>query len=105
MSLKDIAIQDDLELLLDCLPPRVVKPLHATDSLNSLLEVILDIGRPPEARFYNSELILDPKEVTQEDLDYVTTRVSEFGSDNRSGIERTLHRISAIRNRKAYILD
>ena len=104
MSLKDNEIQDDLELLLHCLPPRVVKPLHATDNLSSLLEIILDVGRPPEARFYDSELLLDPAEVTQEDLDYVTTRVSEFGSDNRSGIERTLHRISAIRNRKGRIL-
>ena len=104
MTLRDVEIQDDLQLFLDCLPPRVIKPLQDTEKLNSLLEVILDVGRPPEARFYDGELILDPTEVTQNDLDFVTTRVSEFGSDNRSGIERTLHRISAIRNRKGLIL-
>jgi stage III sporulation protein SpoIIIAA len=63
-----------------------------------------DLGRPPEARFLNREVILDQREVTDEDIEYVITRIGSFGDDNRAGIERTLHRISAIRNRKGRIV-
>ncbi len=97
-------IQDDLDLLLQCLPSRVVGPLRDMTDLSDLLEVVLDLARPPEARFPHGDVILDTDEVTPADLDYVTSRIGEFGDDNRSGIERTLHRISAIRNRKGRIL-
>ena len=101
---RDREIQDDLELLLACLPPRVVEPLRRRGDLSEFLEVVLDLARPPEARFPNADLILDPQPVTEEDLEYVVNGVGEFGDDNRAGIERTLHRISAIRNRKGKIL-
>ncbi len=97
-------VQDDLELLLQCLPPRIVGPLRNEADLSELLEVVLDLARPPEARFPHGDLILDIDEVSPADLDYVISRIGEFGDDNRSGIERTLHRISAIRNRKGRIL-
>ena len=97
-------IQDDLGLLLDCLPHRVVAPLQELGDLNELLEVVLDLARPPEARFPNGDLIIGSQEVSQLDLDHVIARIGQFGDDNRSGIERTLHRISAIRNRKGRIL-
>ena len=97
-------VQDDLDLLLHCLPSRVVGPLRDMTDLSDLLEVVLDLARPPEARFPHGDVILDTDEVTPADLDYVTSRIGEFGDDNRSGIERTLHRISAIRNRKGRIL-
>ncbi len=64
----------------------------------------MDLGRPPEARFPHREVILSPGEVSREDIDYVTSRLGSFGDDNRAGIERTLHRISAIRNRKGRII-
>ena len=104
MAIMEKKIQDDLDLLLVCLPPRVVAPLKERGNLSDLLEVVLDLARPPEARFPDGDLVLDPQEVTQEDLDYVIDRIGQFGDDNRSGIERTLHRISAIRNRKGRIL-
>jgi len=66
--------------------------------------VVLDLGRPPEARFLNREVILDQREVSDEDIEYVISRIGSFGDDNRAGIERTLHRISAIRNRKGRIV-
>ncbi|GAI21524.1 unnamed protein product, partial [marine sediment metagenome] len=69
-----------------------------------LLEVVLDLGRSSEARFPQREVVLSPKEVDEQDIDYVASRVSSFGDDNRAGIERTLHRISAIRNRKGRII-
>ncbi len=93
---------DDLDALLDILPPHIRQPLCQQEDLSELLEVVMDLGRPPEARFPHREVILYPREVTEEDIDYVTARISDFGDDNRAGIERTLHRISAIRNRKGH---
>ena len=69
-----------------------------------LLEVVLDLGRQPEARFSGHEIFLSDEEVTPEDLEYVVSRIGSFGDDNRAGIPRTLHRISAIRNRRANIV-
>ncbi|MFO8143789.1 MAG: AAA family ATPase [Dehalococcoidales bacterium] len=97
-------ITDDLEALLDILPPYVRQPLCEQTDNYELLEVILDLGRPAEARFSNREVILNPKDIDEADLDYVISRVGSFGDDNRAGIERTLHRISAIRNRKRRIV-
>jgi stage III sporulation protein SpoIIIAA len=97
-------ITDDLEALVDILPPQIRQPLHRQKDISELLEVVLDLGRPPEARFPHREMVLNPKEVDEDDIDYVASRVSSFGDDNRAGIERTLHRISAIRNRKGRII-
>jgi len=98
-------IDSDLDLLLQCLPADTLSPLvEQTNSLDDLLEIILDVGRPPEARFPGFDMILSEKEITERDLNHVIERVGEFGDDNRAGIERTLHRISAIRNRKGRVL-
>ncbi|MFC1913399.1 R3H domain-containing nucleic acid-binding protein [Chloroflexota bacterium] len=97
-------ITDDLDALLDILPSHILQPLRQRSDNSELLEVILDLGRPPEARFPRWEVVLNPKEVDAEDIDYIVSRVSSFGDDNRAGIERTLHRISAIRNRKERIV-
>jgi stage III sporulation protein SpoIIIAA len=97
-------ITDDLDALVDILPPHIRQPLRRQKDVRELLEVVLDLGRPPEARFPRREMVLNPKEVNEEDIDYVASRVSSFGDDNRAGIERTLHRISAIRNRKGRIV-
>jgi stage III sporulation protein SpoIIIAA len=97
-------ITDDLDALTEILPPHIHQPLCQQKDISELLEVVLDLGRPPEARFPQQEVVLNPKEVDQEDIDYVASRVSSFGDDNRAGIERTLHRISAIRNRKGRII-
>jgi len=97
-------ITDDLDALLDILPPRVRQPLRQQKDHSELLEVVLDLGRPPEARFPQREVVLNPQEVDEPDIDYVASRISSFGDDNRAGIERTLHRISAIRNRKGRIV-
>ncbi len=98
------AVADDLNLLLDTLPPHVTKLLKQEPDIASLLEIVMDLGRLPAARFLNRELLLDTQEVTQEDLAYVIGRIGEFGQDNRAGIERTLHRISGMRNRKGKVV-
>ena len=95
---------DDLDALLDVLPPHIHKPLRQQEDISDLLEVVLDLGRPSDARFLNREIIISPQEISQEDIDYVTSNIGSFGGDNRAGIERTLHRISAIRNRKGDIV-
>ncbi len=97
-------ITDDLDALLNVLPPHIRQPLLTQPDISELIEVVLDLGRLPEARFPSREVTLSSKEVTQDEIDYVTSRVSSFGDDNRAGIERTLHRISAIRNRKGRIV-
>jgi stage III sporulation protein SpoIIIAA len=97
-------ITDDLDALLDILPPHIRQPLCEQKDLSELLEVVLDLGRPPEARFPSREPTLNQKEVGEADIDYVVSRIGDFGDDNRAGIERTLHRISAIRNRKGRIV-
>ena len=97
-------IVDDLHALLDALPLQVLRPLQQREDLNELIEVVLDLGRPPEARFPNLEVLLDSREVKEEDLQYVTQRIGAFGDDNRAGIERTLHRFSAMRNRRGKIV-
>ncbi len=97
-------VTDDLEALLEALPPHVAGPLTQREDKGELLEVVLDLGRLPEARFPTQEVVLSNQEVTQEDIDYVVSRIGAFGDDNRAGIERTLHRISAIRNRSGKII-
>ena len=97
-------ITDDLEAMLDILPSHIRQPLCKQKNLSELLEVVLDLGRPSEARFPENEVVLNPKEVDESDIDYVVARIGSFGDDNRAGIERTLHRISAIRNRKGRIV-
>jgi len=97
-------IIDDLSALLDILPPSISKPLYQRKDLNELLEVVMDLGRPPEARFFNYEIVLSTIEISPQDIDYVLSNISAFGDDNRAGIERTLHRISAIRNRQGRII-
>jgi len=97
-------VTDDLDALLDILPPHIRQPLSEQEDMSALLEVVLDLGRPAEARFPQREMVLDPKEVDERDIDHVVSRIGSFGDDNRAGIERTLHRISAIRNRKGRIV-
>ncbi|MFC2025410.1 R3H domain-containing nucleic acid-binding protein [Chloroflexota bacterium] len=97
-------ITDDLDALLDIFPPHIRQPLCQQEDISELLEVILDLGRPPEARFPQREIVLNPQEVNEQDIEYVASRVGSFGDDNRAGIERTLHRISAIRNRQGRIV-
>ncbi len=92
-------ITDNLGQLLEVLPPSIRQRLEIEASLQDLLEIIMDLGRIPEARFTEHVLELGAVPISKEDLNYVVSRVGSFGKDNRAGMERTLHRISAIRNR------
>ncbi len=103
----EYAITDDINDLLAVLPPHIAERIAAVGSqsdLGALVEIVMDLGRRPEARFQHDEIDLLDVDVTREDLSFVSDRIGNFGEDNRAGIERTLHRISAIRNRSGEIV-
>jgi stage III sporulation protein SpoIIIAA len=102
-SVTDV-VTDDLDQLLEVLPPHICDPLQALQERRELLEVVMDLGREPEARLPGREILLSTHSVREEDIEYVVQRIGAFGDDNRAGIERTLHRISAIRNREGRIV-
>ncbi len=98
-------ITDDLSALFAVLPPSIAQAVRNLDDSDNLLEVILDLGRLPTARFTSGEVVLrSDGEVTRAEIDHVVEGVGDFDEDNRAGIERTLHRISAIRNRRGHIV-
>jgi stage III sporulation protein SpoIIIAA len=99
-----LAAIDDLDVLLAALPPEIVTAIHALPDRLALIEVVMDLGRRPEARYPDSEVELLEREVAEADIQYVVDHIGSFGDDNRAGIERTLHRISAIRNRNGKIV-
>jgi stage III sporulation protein SpoIIIAA len=90
---------DDLELLLEVIPPAIRGGIERQGELGELIEVVLDLGRLPEARFPGRAADVGSAPVSRQDIEYVVERVGSFGKDNRAGIERTLHRVSALRNR------
>jgi stage III sporulation protein SpoIIIAA len=103
----ELASTDNLDVLLAVLPPRIsaaVAGAGERGGYDNLVEIVMDLGRIPEARFQSGEVPLTDREVDREDLAFVAERIGAFGGDNRAGIERTLHRISAIRNRSGEIV-
>jgi stage III sporulation protein SpoIIIAA len=94
---------DDLERLIENLPFFLQEQLNHHASRDQLIEIILDLGRRPEARFIKGPEYLSQKIISWQDIDYTTKRISKFSNENRAGIERTLHRISCIRNRQFLI--
>jgi stage III sporulation protein AA len=99
-----LRITDDLHILLDVLPEPIADAVRQADRSNELLEIVLDLGRRPEARFTDGEIELSESEVTQMEIDAVVSRIGDFDADNRAGLERTLHRISGIRNRRGHVV-
>ena len=97
-------ITDDLHALMAVIPPHIGEALNAANRTDDLLEVILDLGRVPTARYVDTEVVLSPDEISRADIDYLVTRIGDFDADNRAGMERTLHRISCIRNRRGQIV-
>ena len=99
VNAETVSSHSELVQLLDIFPLPIRQGLVRLPNLEALVEVVLDLGRPPEARFPDDFVFLSDTSVTYEDIAHVSSRLSPFGTDNRAGIEQTLHRISAIRNR------
>jgi stage III sporulation protein SpoIIIAA len=95
---------DDLDALMEALPVEIVDRVRAFANRADLLEIVMDLGRRPEARFTHAEELLLEREIAESDIAYVIDHIGAFGDDNRAGIERTLHRISAIRNRAGKVV-
>lgn len=102
--MNDVQFHSDLDRLIEILPPKVKR--HITyENMNDVIEIVMDIGRLPEARHSEGKIdCFGVEPITDEDISYITQRVQEFTSDNRSGIPGTLHRVSAIRNRQGKVV-
>jgi stage III sporulation protein SpoIIIAA len=98
-----MTVDDDLDKLIENLPFFLQENLNQHNCKNQLIEIVLDLGRRPEARFLSGPEYLSQKIISWQDIDYMTKRISKFSNENRAGIERTLHRISCIRNRQFLI--
>ena len=96
-------IDNDLEKLIKNLPIFIQEELKQFNIKDQLIEIILDAGRQPEARFINKTKFISRKVISWQDINYITKRINKFNNENRAGIEKTLHRISCIRNRQFLI--
>ena len=102
--MSNLQFQNDLDRLTDVLPEKVKKHINY-EKMEDVIEIVLDIGRTPEIRHACGKIeYLGSEFVTEDDINYITSRIQDFTSDNRSGIPGTLHRISAIRNRQGKII-
>lgn len=99
-----IQVTDNLEELLNILPPLLKERISNMEGLEDLIEIVVDLGREPEARFPNGGILLSNEPITIEDINYVVSKIGSFDGNNRAGIPKTLHRISCIRNRKGDII-
>ena len=98
-------VVDDMGAFLDALPSAIGDALRDTVPggyrLGELVEVVVDLGRRPEARYISGARYLSDQEATRDDIEQIINVLGRFGDDNRAGIERTLHRFSVIRDREA----
>jgi len=116
--MRELRITDDLDSLLSVLPSSISDAIRHIGRFNDLIEIVMDLGRLPESRYVSAEtggepdgsgrreesLVLRDTEVQRDDLNFILERIGRFDDDNRAGIARTLHRISAIRNRRGEVV-
>ena len=95
---------EDLRTLLTILPPSIAESVEATGNETALLEIVMDLGRVPTARYVDGERVLRQREVSHVEIEQVVDGIGDFDDDNRAGIARTLHRISGIRNRRGQVV-
>jgi stage III sporulation protein SpoIIIAA len=94
----------EIHLLIEVLPPRLRERVRDLDRLADMVEIVMDLGRRPEVRYFDAAALFPEFETGDDDLQHIIDRIGEIGDDNRAGIARTLHRISAIRNRKGRVV-
>ena len=101
---QNLQARQDLEKLMTILPERICEQITAVGREHELLEVVMDYGRFPSARYVDGEKTFEGSEITREEIDNVVDKIGNFDDDNRAGIARTLHRISGIRNRRGNVV-
>lgn len=102
--MSSLQFHNDLDCLAEVLPDKVRKYI-SYEKMEDVIEIVLDIGRTAEIRHAGGKIeYLGNEFVQEDDINFITSRIQEFTSDNRSGIPGTLHRISAIRNRQGKII-
>ena len=99
-----VRVTDNMNQLLDVLPTDLQKALIIRDKTDTLVEIVMDLGRAPEARYADELVMLREEPISKNEISHVISRLSSFSGDNRAGLEGTLHRISAIRNRRGEII-
>lgn len=100
----NLQFHNDLDRLLEILPAKVRQQI-TYEQMEDVIEIVLDIGRTPEIRHANGKIeYIGNDFVSEDDINFITSNIQEFTSDNRSGIPGTLHRISAIRNRQGKVI-
>lgn len=104
LTVNEWVAADDLTQLLDVLPHPIRDRLESHPQQESLIEIVMDLGRQPEARFSDKTEYLTDTPITESDIQHCIDRIGEFSGDNRAGIEKTLHRISAMRNRSGKVI-
>jgi stage III sporulation protein SpoIIIAA len=97
-------ISDDLEKLLKILPIEISKTIEKYPNRNQLIEIVMDLGKKPEARFSDHVHYISNKNINWQDINYCLRKLGKFNADNRTGIKNTLHRISSINNREGQII-
>lgn len=78
--------------------------INEVNNFANLIEVVLDLGRKPEARYKDETIYLREEPVAREEIENVVRKLGVFDRDNRAGIEKTLHRISAVFNRRNEVI-
>ncbi|MEM7117091.1 MAG: R3H domain-containing nucleic acid-binding protein [Chloroflexota bacterium] len=101
---QNLQARQDLEKLMTILPERICKQITTVGREHELLEVVMDYGRLPSARYVDGEKTFEGSEITREEIENVVDKIGNFDDDNRAGIARTLHRISGIRNRRGDVV-
>ena len=94
----------EVALLIDLLPARLREAVRAFNEADDIVEIVMDLGRNPEVRSHSGFKVFEEYEIGADDLAHVVARIGDFGGDNRAGIARTLHRISALRNRRGDVI-
>jgi hypothetical protein len=67
---------DELQRLIELLPPRFQGSLQRQPNLHELIEIVLDLGRQPVARFPQSYVALSGDKVSEEDIETAVSKVN-----------------------------
>jgi len=102
--MKDAQNEFEKDAFLNLLTEDIRKRLEEVEDFDNLIEVVLDLGRKPEARYIDRTVYLRDEPVTEEEIQQILRKISSFDRDHRAGIEKTLHRISGIFNRQGEVV-